>query len=206
MSRFLKSLILSAPLILATPMLANALGFESNISTPTTSPIKINISLSEDLAYRSNNIPQDLQDQGNGVGGRISNGFSSNGFYGDKDLAKLEKRIEKSLTRQFKKRGLTISDSAPTTLTVTLVDVKNNRPTRDQLTNVSRLALQSVGTGGAEIDAELVSAGGVSLGKMHYEFFENNLSFSRSEGTWTDTNRAIDWFAERAAKRLAEGA
>ena len=204
MRYILKSSLLVGSVMLAAPTLANANGFESTIMAPVASDVKIEIRLSDDLAYRANNLPEKLSDRGNSAG--RSSAFSQNGFYGERDLIRLQERLEKRLTRQLGKRGLTVSDSAPTVLRVTLADVKNNRPTFRQLSRSTGLSYQSFGTGGAELEAEVLSAGGSSLGTMRYEWYEFDVRDSQFGGTWTDAHRAMDRFAIKAAKKLSRGA
>lgn len=204
MRHLIKTSILAASLLIAAPNLANANGFESTITAPVTTDVKIEIRLSEDLAYRANNLPQKLSDRGGGGAG-IRSAFAQNGFYGDRDLAKLQTRLEKRLTQQLEKRGLNVSSAAPTLLRVTLTDVKNNRPTFRQLSRTSGLSLQSFGTGGAELEAEVLTAGGSSLGTMSYEWYEYDIRDAQFGGTWTDAHRAMDRFAKRAAKKLVRG-
>ncbi len=204
MRQFIKSSLLIGSLIIAAPSLANANGFESTIMTPVATDVKIEIRLSEDLAHRANNLPEKFSDRGNSAG--RSSAFSQNGFYGEKDLLKLQTRLEKRLRQQLGKRGVNVSDAAPTVLRVTLTDVKNNRPTFRQLSRSSGLSLESFGTGGAELEAELLSAGGGSLGTMDYEWYQFDIRDAQFGGIWTDAHRAMDRFAKRAAKKLASGA
>ena len=203
MSPLLKSLVLSAPIMLSTASLANAWGFDSTVTSQLTTAVKLEVVLSEDLAHRADNLPEKLSDRSGG-GGR-STAFSDNGHYGERDLNRLQERLEKRLSKQFMKRGIELSADAPTVLRVTLEDVKNNRPTFRQLGQDPGLSYSSIGIGGAEIDAELITAGGASLGTMTYEWYEDDFRDAQFAGTWTDTHRAIDRFAKRAAKNLAAG-
>ena len=202
MRQFIKSLILSAPLILALPTLANARGLKSTLSAPVTTAVKLEISLSEDLAYRANNLPEKLSDRGGSSA--FGSSFSQNGHYGERGLTRLQERLAKSLTKRLVKNGFTISDTAPTVLRVTLEDVRNNRPTFDQLSEDPSLSYQSVGRGGADIDVDVLTSDGSSLGTMSYNWYEDDIRDSSFGGTWTDANRAIDRFAKRAAKELVK--
>jgi len=203
MRHFIKTSIVAASLLIATPSLANASGFESTLTAPITSDIKIEVRLSEDLAARANDLPEKLSDRGSGSG--IRSAFSQNGYYGDKDLAQLQKRMEKRLTQQFEKRGVNVSSAAPVVIRVTLTDVKNNRPTFRQMSKSTGLSFQSFGTGGAEFEAEVISAGGKPLGMMSYDWYEYDVRDAQFRGTWTDAHRAMDRFAKHAAKNLANG-
>ena len=204
MSHIFKSIVMTSSLLFAASTSAQATGFESTINAPIAPNVKIEVSLAEDLAHRANNLPEKLSDRGAGSG--RSTAFSQNGYYGDKDLARLSQRVEEKLTRALTKRGVAVSDTAPTVLRVTLTDVKNNRPTFRQLSKDVILSYQSFGNGGAELEAEVIAAGGSSLGTMQYDWFETDIRDARFGGTWSDANRAIDRFAKRAAKKLSSGA
>lgn len=200
MRHLFKSLVLSSSLLLVVPSAAHAIGFESTVEAPLTTAVKLEISLSEDLAKRANELPEKLSDRGGGTG--RSSGFSQNGFYGERELEQLQARLEERLLKQLDKRGIEVSETAPTVLRVTLVNVKNNRPTFEQLSREPGLSLQSFGIGGAELEAEVLAAGGNSLGTMTYDWYEQDFRDAQFTGTWTDANRAIDRFAKRAAKDL----
>lgn len=201
MRHILKSLILSAPLVLAVPMLANASGFESTLSAPLTTPVKLDIRLSEDLAYRANHLPKKLSDRGGSSGLRTA--FSQNGHYGEKELDRLQERLEKKLTASLEKKGIIVSETASTVFQVTITDVENNRPTFKQLSSEPSLSYQSFGTGGAEFEAEVLAADGRTVGTINYDWFESDIRDANFGGTWSDANRAIDRFAKRVAKEFA---
>jgi hypothetical protein len=197
---------LAVATIIAAPAAAEASsrGFDTTISAPVQTPVKIEVALSDDLAYRANNLPERLSDRGNARSLRA--GFAGNGYYGEKSLATLLDEVREELSHDFAKRGIEVSDTAPVTLRVTLEDVRNNRPTFEQLSRQPELSFQSFGLGGAELSGELVTASGESLGTVSYRRFEtnfNDIAFARSNGTWTDANRAISRFANRTAKALS---
>lgn len=195
---------MATSLALITPMTAMAIGFESEITAPLPSSLKIEVTLSEDLAHRANNLPKKLSDRNGSA--RLNSAFSQNGYYGDKDLARLTERLERKLTERLAKADITTSDTAATVLRLTLVDAKPNRPTFTQLSKDVSLSFQSVGLGGAEIEGELIRAGGESLGTLSYDWFENDIRDAQFGGVWQDANRAIDRFARKAATTLAAGA
>ncbi|WP_371395970.1 DUF3313 family protein [Fretibacter rubidus] len=175
-------------------------GFDTTITAPVQTTVKLDVQLSDEMAYRANNLPKSLRDRG-GVGLSRS-GFSANGYYGEKDLNRLTARLEKRLNEQLAKRGVTVDDNASTVLRVVLTDVRNNRPTFKQLSKEPGLSYDSFGNGGAEIEAELIRAGGEALGEMSYQWYENDIQDARFGGTWSDANRTIDRFAKKAAKTL----
>jgi len=196
------SLILASSLALATPALAGGIGYDSTISSPLTTAVKLDIRLSEDMKHRANNLPKKLSQRGSGGG--LRNGFSGNGFYGEKDLNRLNERISTRLEQGFSKKGIEISENAPVTLVVTLEDAKPNRPTFEQLSREPGLSFQSFGNGGAELTGELIDAQGNVLGTMDYSWYENDIREAAFSGTWSDANIAIRRFAKHAAKDLSQ--
>ena len=187
------SLIVSAP--------AMARGFDNSISTQVTSPIKVEVVLSEDMAHRANNLPKDFRDR-NGARS-LNDGFAGNGFYGDRELRELTDYIQSRMANRFEKRGVAISGDAPVVLRVTLEDASPNRPTFTQLGRQPSLSFNSYGIGGAELSAELIGADGSSLGVINYERFDYNIEESRYGGIWSGAKRSIRNFSKKTAKALA---
>jgi hypothetical protein len=196
----------SAALILA-PMSAAAKsrGFDSTISAPVQAPVKIEVVLSEDLAYRANNLPKKMSDRASGARS-LRSGFSGNGFYGDRSLNKLIEEVVEELNQDFAKEGILVSDDADIVLRVTIEDAKNNRPTFEQLSREPGLSFQSFGIGGAELSGELLSQSGESLGTLSYRYFETNIDlfgFPQANGVWSDARRAISRFSKETADTLS---
>ncbi len=201
MRNSLTTSLLAITLISAVPALAKSRGFDTTISSPLTTAVKIEIALSEDMAHRANNLPEKLSDRGHRS--HISNnGFSGNGYYGEPDLERLQENLLADMEKRFAKKGIAIDESAGTILRVTIEDARPNRPTFKQLSQSPSLSYRSVSLGGAELEAELISPDGSSLGAMSYRYFETDLSDSSFGGTWHDANRAFERFASRAAKTL----
>ncbi len=193
---------ISATAILATPAFAQARGFDADFSKAVTGPFKLEIVVSEDLAHRANNLPKKLSDRGSTT--RLNAAFSNNGKYGDRAIEYLLEDLEEELVSDFSKRGLTLSENASTLLRVTINEAKPNRPTFNQLKEDSSLSFQSFGIGGADISAELVSAGGTVVGTADYDYFSSfNDRAIQSLGTWTDANRAFSRFSKKLSKKLA---
>lgn len=201
MRKILTASLLTASLLISAPALAKSFGYDSTITEPLSSPVKIEVVLSEELAYRANNLPRKLSDRGGRS--RLNSGFSNNGYYGERDLAHLTERLHRKIETSFAKKGIAVSDKSSTVLRVTLANVKPNRPTFEQLRREAGLSYQSIGIGGAEIESELITAGGRSLGTLNYTWFENDIRDAQYGGTWSDANRAISRYASRAAKTLS---
>ena len=194
---------LGATLLFAAPTQAKTPhGFTSMLdSSITTTEVKLDIQVSEDLNFRANNLPK--KRSASGIANRRS-GFAQNGYLGDKSIKNLTSRVERRFTQQLEKRGITVSDNAATTLRITLTDAKPNRPTFKQLSKSPNLSFQSFGTGGAELEGELLTASGESAGSMSYNWYETDIRDARFGGTWHDANYSIDRFARRAAKALTQ--
>jgi hypothetical protein len=196
------SFVLASSLALATPALAGGIGYDSTISSPLTTAVKLDVRLSEDMQHRANNLPEKLSDRGSS--NRIRGGFGNNGFYGERDLNRLNEKLSKRLTQGLSKKGIEVSDDAPVTLVVTLEDAKPNRPTFKQLSRDPGLSFQSFSLGGAELTGELVDAQGNVLGTMDYRWYESDIRDAAFGGTWTDAGIAIRRFANHAVKDLAQ--
>ncbi|MEP4052181.1 MAG: hypothetical protein ABJN22_08050 [Litorimonas sp.] len=194
--------LISATALLATPAIAQARGFEADFSQAVTGPFKLEVVVSEDLAHRANNLPKKLSDRGSSS--RLNSPFSNNGKYGDQAIEHLLQEMQEELVEDFQKRGLTLSDSAPTLLRVTINEVKNNRPTFNQLKEESNLSFKSFGIGGADVSAEFIAAGGAIVGTAEYDYFSSfNDRPVQSSGTWTDADRAFSRFSKKLSKKLA---
>ena len=178
---------------------ANKRGFHSTLSAPATS-VKINVTLSDDLIYRADNVSPRISDR---RGSRsLKNGFTSRGIYGERDLNQLVDRLERKMDTYLEKYGVEVSEDATTVLNLVITDVDNNRPTFAQLSNSPSLSFRSFGNGGADLDGTL-TRDGQDLGSVSYSWHENDIRNAGFGGTWQDANRAIDRFARRTAKALA---
>ena len=112
--------------------------------------------------------------------------------------------VNEELAYDFQKKGIAISENAATTLRVTLVMAKPNRPTFNQLSEDINLSFSSFGIGGAELTADVIGASGETLGSMEYDYYSNfdDRRF-RPVGIWEDANRSISKFSKKASKKLA---
>jgi len=183
--------LISAAALLATPAISQARGFDSDFSQSITGPIKLEVIVSEDLAHRANNLPKKRSDRGSRS--HLNAAFSNNGYYGDKEIVYLLEDMQKELRQDFAKRGIALSDTAPTILRVTIEKVRPNRPTFKQLSVDSSLSFRSISTGGAHAEYEYYSS-----------FNDRATQFAR---VWGDTSHAFSNFSRKLSKKLAaEGA
>ena len=201
MRKILTSSLLTASLLFSATAFAKSFGYSSTITEPLASAVKIEIGLSEDLAHRANNLPKSIRDRSGSL--RLNSGFANNGYIGDRDLDLLKKRLQSKIEKRFSKKGIAISENASTILRVTLADAKPNRPTFEQQSRDVSLSFQSIALGGAEIESELVTRDGRSLGNINYRWYENDIRDASFGSTWSDTYRAFDRYASRVAKVLS---
>jgi len=181
-------------------MAKNSKSFESSIGVPV-GDVKVEVVLSEELAWRANNLPKDRRDRGSSRG--LNDGFAGNGFYGEKDLDRLVDRLEKKMIKRLEKEGVEVDETSTNVLRLTLADVSPNRPTFEQQSRNSRLSFSSIGLGGASFEGTLISENGESEADISYAWYESSFCGVPTGGTWTDTNRAIDRFAKKTAKAVA---
>lgn len=187
--------------LLATPAFAHARGFDSNLPASVTGPIKLEIVVSDDLAHRANNLPSKSSDRRSR---RLGSSFANNGHYGDREIEFLIENMSDEILGDFAKRGITLSDTAATTLRVTIVDAKPNRPTFNQLSEDPSLSYQSFGAGGTEVTAEIISASGEVIGEADYDYYASLNDFPIGQaGTWSDAQRAFSRFSKTLSKKLA---
>ena len=191
---------------LSVPTLAKSRGFSSEVNGTVTTPVKIEITLSEDLAHRAENLPDKLSDRRTSST-RSNSGFGNNGYYGERELNRLTERLQRKLETRFSKKGISISENAPTTLRLVITDAQPSRPTFEQLSRETSLSAFSRALGGAEFDGQIIGPNGQDIGKVSYRYFEDDLfNPSTGAGIWSDANRAIDRFSNRLAKFLTQQA
>ncbi len=201
MPRFITASILALTLCAAVPAFAKSSSkFETTLSAPITSAVKVEVVLGDDLAHRANNLPKDRRDRGFSRG--LNDAFGGNGFYGERDLNRLTERLQKRLEKRLEKEGVATDPGADTVLRLVITDARPNRPTFRQLSKDVSLSYQSFGIGGAAFEGEIIAAGGESLGDLSYAWYEDSIRDAAYSGTWTDAHRAIDLFARKTAKTL----
>lgn len=163
--------------------------------------IKLEINVGEDLKYRANHLPQKLSARGRMTS--LNDGFSGNGFYGDKDISRLSSRLKSSLERSLSSKNIDIEKAAPYTVKVTLVDARPNRPTFKQLSKNPSLSRKSFSTGGAAFEIQVTDASGVIIGEADYDWYDMDISDAIYDGTWSDAKFAINRLSRSLGKILA---
>jgi len=188
--------------LLATPALAQARGFDSDLATTVTGPLKLEVVVSENLAHRANNLPKKLSDRNSSS--RLNASFANNGRYGEREIEYLLEDMQEEIVEDFGKQGIALSDTAPTRLRITIEMAKPNRPTFNQLRKDTSLSFQSFSVGGAEVSAEIISSNGEVIGSANYDYYPSLLERPyRAAGTWRDAKQSFSRFSRRLSKKLA---
>ncbi len=197
-STLLALAVTTGTLAITSPAMARSNQFESTLQMPATS-VRINVTLGEDLAFRADNLSTKIRDRHNSRS--LNNGFANNGYFGQKDLDKLTKRLKSRMETRLAKGGITVSDDAATVLNLVITDARPNRPTFNQMSRSASLSMRSFGVGGAKFEGTLVSPSG-EQGEVSYGWYETDIRDAQFGGTWSDAHRAIDRFARKTAKSL----
>ncbi len=116
--------------------------------------------------------------------------------YGVREAHLLTKGLQSSVEKALARTGA--QDDARVTLSLT--DVKPNRPTFKQLGDTPGLSMESFGVGGAAIEGKVVTADGKET-PIRYRWYETDIREAQSRWVWTDAEFAFD----RLARRLARG-
>ena len=113
----------------------------------------------------------------------------------------LQRAVVDAVSRELAERGATLSEGAPVTVEISIIDAAPNRPTMQQLVDTPGLdAINSVSIGGAELRAVLRSADGRTLSEVTHRRYNYNLAdVSGAATTWTEARRAIRQFANKVA-------
>ncbi len=196
MFRFVAPALISMALA-STAYAGSSHKFDSSISQVISTPVKVEVVVAEDLAYRADNMPKKR------IRGSFNDAFGNHGHLGERDIEKLAERLERKITDRLKREGVAVDANAATTLRLVLTDARPNRPTFSQLGEQPGLSYRSVSIGGASFEGELVSGSEV-LGDIEYAWYDTDIRDAQFSGTWGDANRAIDRFAKKTAKSLRQ--
>lgn len=177
---------------------ASSQKFTSTMHTLTT-PVKINVILSEDMIYRADHVSKNIRDRSSGIRS-LHNGWTGQGKYGQRDLDRLTERLKRKMEAQLNKNGVNVTDTATNVLNITITDARPSRPTFKQLGH-SGLSYKSFGVGGAKFEGTLVH-NGQEQGLVSYGWYETDIRDAQYGSTWSDAHRAMDRFARKTAKAL----
>ena len=172
------TLALAAPLALLSAPAQAQRGLHAEYSATPSGPVAIGaITASEDL-------------------------LAEDDVVGPRDIERLSNRIRREFERELGQIGQLADNGAGSVLNVVILDATPNRPTAAQLRATPGLSLRSFGIGGAELEAELISASGETIALYRYEWSSPHIGNSSRAGVWTDAERAIGFFADRVAGSL----
>lgn len=120
--------------------------------------------------------------------------------YGQRDLDYLAAELRESVQKALQRSGGLSADGA--TIDLVLEDAMPNRPTFRQMVNKPGLSYESYGIGGARITGVLTTADGRQV-PLGYGWYESDIRWSQSAGTWMDAENTFDRFARRLANGQA---
>jgi hypothetical protein len=119
--------------------------------------------------------------------------------YGEREAKILTDTLVAKVERAFAKQGVKADR-----VVVTIEDARPNRPTMQQVMDKPGLdAIRSISLGGAELTGIAYDASGAEIGKLNYDWYENDLSNVVGSGTWSDARWTFDRFANRFADKLS---
>jgi len=118
--------------------------------------------------------------------------------YGQRELDYLARDLRESVIQAINRRGGLVPSGG--TLDLVIEDAVPNRPTMRQMSKTPGLSFESFGIGGARVSGVLKTADGQTL-PVSYRWYESDIRWSISAGTWSDAQTTFDRFG----RRLADG-
>lgn len=110
--------------------------------------------------------------------------------YGARDVNRLAEDLRQSVLKEA--AGNPSLDGAR--IELVLEDAVPNRPTFQQMSDKPGLSYESFGNGGASISGRVILADGVSR-PVTYRWYETDIRWARSAGTWSDAQQTFGRFA-----------
>ena len=113
----------------------------------------------------------------------------------------LSEQVTRTVARELADRGATMSETAPITIEISIVDADPNRPTFEQLSNQPSLdGFRSISIGGAELRAVLRGADGSVVSEVTHRRYNHSLAdLHGATTTWSEARVAIRQFADKVA-------
>jgi hypothetical protein len=113
----------------------------------------------------------------------------------------LQRAVSEAVARALTERGATLSDAAPVTVEISILDADPNRPTLQQLADRPGLdGISSVSIGGAELHAVLRGPDGQVLSEVSHRRYNYSITdVPVPSTTWSEARRAIRRFADKVA-------
>ncbi|WP_304073426.1 hypothetical protein [Maricaulis maris] len=122
--------------------------------------------------------------------------------FGERELDRLARYLRAALERE-------LADDLGEggyVLHTTILDAQPNRPTMAQMSGTRPLHHSSISIGGADIEAQLLSADGEVLETYSYGWRSMNIRDVVGYGQWTDARRTFSRFADQISDSLDERA
>ncbi len=118
---------------------------------------------------------------------------------GAREAATLAEAVTRKVTDVFTARGIQADR-----VVVTIEDARPNRPTFQQASDKPGLdVMRSISIGGAKVSGVAFDASGKEIGRLDYNWYENDLSNVIGSATWTDARTTFARFANRFADKLS---
>lgn len=118
---------------------------------------------------------------------------------GAREARTLTEAVTTKVTNVFSARGIQADK-----VVVTIEDARPNRPTFQQASDKPGLdVMRSISLGGAKVSGVAYNASGAEIGRLDYDWYENDLSNSFGAATWSDARTSFDRFARRFADKLS---
>ena len=119
--------------------------------------------------------------------------------YGTREAKLLTDALVKKVEAAFVRQGVKAER-----VVVTIEDAKPNRPTMQQVQKKPGLdSMRSISLGGAELTGIAYDASGAEIGRLNYDWYENDLTNVVGAGTWSDARWTFGRFANRFADKLS---
>lgn len=125
---------------------------------------------------------------------------------GSREGEHLSDVVTRVVSRELERRGATLTENAPLTIELIIVDAAPNRPTFQQLADRPGLDyIRSVSVGGAELRAVLRGADGQVLREVTHRRFNYSLAdLVGVPNTWTTARQAVWGFAAKVGDAYEE--
>lgn len=118
---------------------------------------------------------------------------------GAREATTLTEAVTRKVTDVFTARGIQADR-----VVVTIEDARPNRPTFQQASDKPGLdVMRSISIGGAKVSGVAFDASGKEIGRLDYNWYENDLSNVIGSATWTDARTTFARFANRFADKLS---
>ncbi len=117
--------------------------------------------------------------------------------YGVREANVLKSELQRTVNRSLSQAGRT----KVAWVNLTISDARPNKPTFEQMSKNTSISYgDSLGVGGAKIEATLYDSSGAVLGSVKHSWFSNSLQDVTALTTWGDASRAFSGAAHKIRK------